>query len=278
MVKYNSLGKKIKLVWHDEFSYNGLPDSTKWNYEVGLNRRTEKQYYTQKRLDNIFVKKGFLTIKAKKEKFKNPDLEKFKNQKLPEKYLNAPKDSIPGWLRNRFDTIFNYTSASIVTLHKASWTYGRIEIRAKLPSGKGVWPVIWMMGSNIDSIPWPYCGEIDIMEYVGRMPNTVQSNVHYASKVTKQHLSNAQKIEMPKPFKKFHIYAMEWDEKGINFFADNKLYHSVDFGSFPSNVENPFLKPLYLLMNFALGGSFGGPIDDANLPQELTIDYVRMYQ
>ena len=161
--KPNSLRKLSKMVWNDEFNYQGLPDSSKWGYEVGLLRDLEKQYYTKNRLENAVVKGGCLRIRSVKERFRNPAFKKYKNEKYPSKYLNTPSDSIPGWVKNRFDSIINYTSASLVTLKKASWTYGRVEVRAKLPVGKGTWPIIWMMGINFESVGWPDCGEIDIM-------------------------------------------------------------------------------------------------------------------
>lgn len=272
------MGKERVLVWHDEFGYSGLPDETKWDYEVGMIRGTELQYYTRKRFSNVFVANGNLTIRAKKEIFPNPDLSQFKAEKFPTKYLHTPKDSIPGWVKNRFDSSFNYTSGSLITLHRASWTFGRIEVRAKLPSGNGVWPIIWMMGSNIESVPWPYCGEIDIMEYVGRLPNTIQANVHYSLRENQKKYSSAKKVNIFEPFSDFHVYSMEWNEMGMRFFLDDILFHSFTYANLPTDQENPFKKPMYLLLSLAIGGSFGGPVDNSILPQELKVDYVRVYQ
>lgn len=267
-----------KLVWSDEFDYNGLPDSSKWNYEVGLLRDHERQFYTYKRIDNINVQNGVLVIRAKKEKFNNENFSKYKSTTYPKEYLNYQADSLPAWVKNRFDSIVDYTSGSLVTLGKASWTCGKIAIKAKLPFGNGVWPVIWMLGVNKQAIQWPYCGEIDIMEHVGKWPKIIQANVHYADLESKQRFSSPKRVQLDDLSENYHVYSIIWSVAEIRFFIDDKLYHTFSFDQIPKNVENPFKKPFYLLINLALGGNFGGPIDDSNLPQELKVDYVRVYQ
>lgn len=275
--KFDSSGRQVELVWHDEFDYSGLPDESKWDYEVGMIRGTELQYYTRKRILNAHVSNGQLTIRALKEKFANPDLQKYRFETFPTKYAKTAEDSIPAWVKNRFDSTFNYTSASLVTLHKASWLYGRIEVRAKLPRGKGIWPIIWMMGSSIDSVPWPYCGEVDFMEHVGRIPNVIQANVHYALERQKK-VSSEKKIEVADPTNKYYVYTLEWSGAGMKFFIDDRMFHSFSFDTFSSSQQNPFAKPMYLLLSLAVGGSFGGPVDNEIFPQEFNIDYVRIYQ
>ncbi len=141
------MNSKWKLVWSDEFNYSGLPDPEKWNYEVGYLRNQELQCYTANRLENARVEDNRLIIEARREEWQG----------------------------------FQYTSASLHTLGKHGWLYGRFEVRAKLPPARGTWPAIWTLGTNIDTIDWPGCGEIDIMEYVGFEPGAkgIYGNVHY---------------------------------------------------------------------------------------------------
>jgi len=236
-----------KLVWADEFNYQGLPDPAKWNYEEGFVRNHEKQYYTKARLENARVEDGHLVIECRKEHFTPPN--------------HAPVE---------------YTAASLTTKHKASWQYGRIEVRAKLPHGKGVWPAIWMLGANHNEVGWPRCGEIDIMEFVGKEPRGIHGTVHYA--IDGKHNSDGGTLETDRPWEDYHIYALEWTPERMDIYFDNQKYHSVPVDKANQGAVNPFRAPQYLLLNFALGGSWGGPVDDTNLPQQFLIDYVRVYQ
>ena len=236
-----------KLIWSDEFDYQGLPDKTKWDYEEGFVRNNESQYYTRERLENARVEAGLLVLECRKEHF------------TPEKH--APVE---------------YTAASLITLNKASWQYGRIEVCAKLPQGKGVWPAIWTLGTNISRVGWPACGEIDIMEFVGKEPGNIYGTLHYA--IDGKHQSDGGKIETAKPYDDFHIYALEWHSDRIDVFFDSKKYHTVLIDKAGKGEDNPFRKPHYILINFALGGSWGGPIDETVLPQKFLIDYVRIYR
>ena len=256
-----SAQKKLKLVWSDEFNYTGLPDTAKWSYETGFIRNQEKQYYSAARKENIYVQGGFLEIKAAKEEYPNALFKKGSEE----------------WRTS--DSLAHYTSASINTLGKESWTYGRIEIRAKIPKGLGVWPAIWMMGINRSEVHWPGCGEIDIMEFVGHDANHIFGSIHFAGEGLQGHGASHDKIEVTQPYNSFHIYALEWNSDEINIFMDDRKYHSfkVDSANTVSH-GNPFRKPFYLLLNLALGGAWGGPIDDHNLPQSFLIDYVRVYQ
>lgn len=236
-----------KLVWSDEFDYHGLPDKTKWDYETGFIRNHESQFYTRARLENARVEHGNLVIECRKEHF-------------------TPENHAP----------VEYTAASLITQKKASWQFGRIEVRAKLPNGKGVWPAIWMLGTNISQIGWPACGEIDIMEFVGKEPNSIHGTLHYA--VAGKHQSDGHRLEVNQPFAAFHVYAVEWTPERIDFYFDNQKYHTVLIDKAGKSAANSFRAPHYLLINFALGGEWGGPIDDAVLPQKFLIDYVRIYK
>ena len=247
-----------KLVWSDEFDTTGLPDKTKWDYEEGFIRNHEEQFYQRERLENSRVEDGMLVIEGRKETIKNPFYKSGKSQ----------------WTRD--DEFAHYTAASLITLGKASWRYGRIEVRAKLPQGKGVWPAIWMLGTNFKEIGWPLCGEIDIMEFVGHDPNHVHGTVHYD--VNGQHTYKGNKIETQAPFNVFHVYAIEWFEDRIDVFLDETKYHTFVIDDAGKGEDNRFRKPFFLMINLALGGAWGGEIDDSIFPQKYLIDYVRVYE
>jgi beta-glucanase (GH16 family) len=251
---------KSKLVWSEEFNYTGLPDSSKWSYAHGFVRNNEKQYYTAGRKENAYVSNGYLTITGQKENYVN------------EKYKAGSSD----WKHK--DSLASYTSAAIISQRKASWKYGRIEVRAKIPTGLGVWPAIWMLGDNEPEVGWPQCGEIDIMEYVGHDSATIHGTVHYADPTTKKHLQSGGKIAARQPYNDFHNYAVEWDSAQIQFLFDDKVYHAFPVNKAGVGTGNAFQQPFYLLINFALGGSWGGSIDDKVLPQKFIVDYVRIYQ
>jgi beta-glucanase (GH16 family) len=248
-----------QLVWSDEFDYEGLPDPKKWTYEVGFVRNQEKQYYTQARKENARVEHGVLIIEGRKEHLPNAQYD--------------PKAK-GNWQKDRENA--DYTSASITTEGKASWTYGRIEVRAKLPHGKGIWPAIWTLGTSRSKIGWPRCGEIDIMEFVGHQPDKVHGTVHYGP--DGKHLSQGDKFTVDKPWEDFHVYAIEWEADRIDFFFDDTKYFTFKTAAADSDGSNAFRQAHYLLLNLALGGSWGGQIDDSVLPQQFVIDYVRVYQ
>ena len=241
-----AMGQKRKLVWRDEFSVSGLPDSTKWNYDVGGHGwgNNELQYYTARQLRNARVEKGFLIIEAHKEQIGD-------NQ---------------------------YSSARMITKGKGDWTYGRIEVRAKLPKGVGTWPAIWMLAST-QKITWPDDGEIDIMEHVGYNQGTIHASAH-----TKKyfHSIGTQKtgtVAVPDCSEKFHVYVLEWDKESITMMVDNKPYFTFK-NEHTGNDAWPFDKPFHLLLNIAVGGSWGGQkgVDEKVYPQQMIVDYVRVYQ
>ena len=247
-VKSGSKGFK-KMVWQDEFDGTGLPDSTKWNYEKGYVRNQELQYYTNARLENAKLENGFLII-------------------------TALADSL------RIGTaVYPVTSASLHTRGKQDWTYGRIEVRAKIPSSLGTWPAIWTLGTNITDVGWPDCGEIDIMEHVGYMPDTVHFNVHTKKYNHAINTAKGKQIPYKAPDKDFHIYAMEWFNDRIDWYMDNKKVFT--FKNEGTGWEAwPFNKPQYLILNLAFGGAWGGAkgVDLNTLPQQFVIDYVRVFQ
>lgn len=236
-----------KLVWSDEFNTGTRPDTTKWAYNIGTGSNgwgnNEAQYYTSD-ASNARIENGNLIIEARKE--------------------------------NRAGK--KYTSARLLTQGKASWTYGRIEIRAKLPKGIGSWPAIWMLGDNITTAGWPACGEIDIMEHVGKEQNIINWSTH--SKLNNWTLvtQKTYKTAVKEVSTDFHIYKIEWSKDNIQFFVDNKLYYtSTNEGK--GTDYYPFTAPEFLLLNFAVGGNMGGPtIDDTIFPCKMEVDYVRVYQ
>lgn len=241
IIPFCTTGQTRKLVWSDEFNYTGLPDPAKWDYEEGFIRNREPQYYTRERPENCRVEGGNLIITAIKEDFKGA----------------------------------KYTSASVITKGKYQFTYGRVEVRAKLPEGVSVWPAIWTLGTNIGSVRWPMCGEIDIMEYWGTSPNSVAANVHTGDYNHSKGTGRGGKIQWENPWADFHIYAVDWYPDRLDFFFDDKLYFSC-----PRKGEGvgewPFDAPQYLLINLALTAGKTG-IDDKTFPAKYLIDYVRIY-
>lgn len=243
--------KKTGLIWSDEFSYNGFPDSSKWSYDLGDGcpqlcgwGNNELQYYTSN-LQNVRVENGLLIIEAR----------------------HHPDSAIP------------YTSARVVTRGKAQWQYGRIEVRAKLPRGRGTWPAIWMLPAEWKYGGWPASGEIDIMEHVGFDEGAIHGTLHSESF---NHIKKTQRegiVRIEGVTTDFHVYAVEWSERKITFSVDGKPYYSVEKSPTDTWKEWPFDQPFYLIMNIAVGGFWGGMqgIDDSIWPQRMEVDYVRVY-
>lgn len=236
---------KWQLVWSDEFDYEGLPDPDKWSYDIGYIANNEKQYYTEARLENARVEDGHLIIEARKESFEG----------------------------------FDYTSARLVTRGKQTWKYGRFEVRARVPAGRGTWPAIWTLGENISEVGWPACGEIDIMEYVGYDPNTFHGNVHTTAYNHIIDTNRGNDVKVDSPWDTFHVFAIEWFEDRIDFFLDGEQYFTFEKEADDAAVW-PFDEPQYLLLNLAIGGNWGGRegIDDSLFPHQFVVDYVRIYQ
>lgn len=239
-----------ELVWADEFSGdNVLPDSKKWNYDTEANStgwyNNELQYYAVKRLENSRVSGGRLIITARKEVI-SP----------------APPD---------YNKKENYTSARLITRGLASWTYGFVDVRAKLPCGKGTWPAIWMLGTADD---WPASGEIDIMEQVGQDPNRIEGTIHTKST---DESGDGNWTRVVDPCSSFHDYHVLWTPQQIDIGVDGRVYHTYKNDG-RGRDSWPFDDPQYLLLNLAIGGDMGGAVDDSIFPVQYEIDYVRAYQ
>ena len=237
--------KHYPLIWSEEFNYTGLPDSSKWGYEEGFIRNHESQYYTKGRLENARVENGRLVIESKKESYKGA----------------------------------SYTSASINTLGKVSFPVdSRVEVRARIPWGQGIWPAIWMMGTDVDTIGWPKCGEIDIMEFVGHTPGVIWSTFHWwdaAKPDSSIHLSGGSNIQLNDLQSGFHVYGVERTARKLTFFVDNHYFFT--FRAYSTVQKDLFNHSYYLLLNTAIGGDWGGKIDDSIFPQKFLIDWVRVF-
>ena len=238
-----------QLVWSDEFDVDGLPDPQKWNYEVGGAGwgNNELQYYTNERAKNVRVKNGQLIIEAHRESYESN----------------------------------SYTSAKLNSRGTGDWLYARVEVRAMLPKGRGTWPAIWMMPtrSNYGSGNWPDNGEIDIMEHVGFDEGNVHFTIHCNAYNHKIGTQKGASIMVPDAVKQFHMYAIEWWEDHIDGFVDDVKYFT--FKNEDKGWQTwPFDKKFYLILNLAIGGDWGGAqgVDDSIFPQDMIIDYVRVYQ
>ncbi|MBC8126871.1 MAG: glycoside hydrolase family 16 protein [Gloeobacteraceae cyanobacterium ES-bin-144] len=235
-----------KLVWSDEFEKPGLPDPAKWGYEVGFVRNKEKQFYTDSRHENARVEDGKLIIEARKEKLKGAE----------------------------------FTSASVITKGHGEWTYGRIEVRAKLPAARGTWPAIWMLPNNRDQVRWPMCGEIDIMEHVGHDAGKIHATLHSGAFNHTKGTQRSGTLQIPTFATEFHTYSMDWSAERIAMQIDGKNYAAFDKKPGNTEAEWPFNKPFYLILNLAIGGAWGGQkgIDDTAFPQRMEVDFVRVYR
>ena len=237
------------LVWSDEFNINGLPDASKWSYDIGGNAtgwgNNELQNYTQARLENAEVKDDFLYITARRESFGGKD----------------------------------YTSARLITKLKGDWLYGRVEVRAKLPDGRGMWPAIWMLPTDWAYGGWPASGEIDIMENVGYDPYVIVASAHTESYNHSIGTQKSANINVTTCYSDFHVYALEWEVKEYRVYVDNKLYFT--FKNEGTGYKAwPFDKRFHLLLNVAVGGNWGGAqgVDNTIFPRQMVVDYVRIYQ
>lgn len=244
----------IRLIFHDEFDGEGLPDPEFWSYEEGYVRNGEAQYYTANRIENVNIHDGILHLTARKE---------------------AEGFTLPD------GTPCEYTSGSIHTQNKVKFTYGRVDVRAKLPAVKGTWPAIWLMPNDSHYGMWPRSGEIDIMENVGYDPNVVHFTAHTyqhnSGTDNKHHLS--MRVLNPTPSDDFHIYSLEWTEDKLTWLVDGKRGFTMVRNS-PTWLDWPFDKDFYLILNLAWGGSWGGQqgTEPDQLPQTYEIDYVRIFQ
>jgi len=235
-----------ELVWFDEFDYTGLPASDKWGYDVGGSGwgNNELQYYTENRTENARVENGNLIIEAHKENYGGK----------------------------------SYTSARLLTKAKGDWKNGRLEVKAKLPGGKGTWPAIWMLPTDWVYGGWPASGEIDIMEYVGYDPGVVHGTVHTQAFNHSIGTQQGNSINVADAESNFHVYAIEWDQDKIDFFVDDTKYFT--FTNQGGWEKWPFDQRFHLLLNIAVGGDWGGVqgVDDNIFPVKMEVDYVRVYQ
>ncbi|MBV1888109.1 MAG: glycoside hydrolase family 16 protein [Urechidicola sp.] len=230
------------LVWADEFDTDGAPDAANWTYDQGAGGwgNGESQFYTD-RSDNSKVENGSLIITAKAESFGGEE----------------------------------YTSARLKSQGLQEFQYGRIDIYAKLPEGGGTWPALWMLGANFDSVGWPACGEIDIMEHVGNNQNHVQAAMHTPSSFGAT--VNLGSTNVPTASSEFHLYSMNWSADQISFLVDDEIFYTYN-PAVKDLSTWPYDAPQFLILNIAMGGSLGGAIDPAFVESSMEIDYVRLYQ
>lgn len=224
------------LIWSDEFDTNGAPDTTKWAYDLGAGGwgNNEEQTYTDN-AENVIVEDGYLKI-------------------------NAIADGSGG-----------YTSARVKTQDLFNFTYGKVEVRAKLPSSQGTWPAIWMLGSNFPDVGWPNSGEIDIMEQTGDNKNAVLATCHWFD--GSANASYGESTSVTNATTEFHVYALEWTEESIKIFVDDTLYYTLT-----NDSALPFNSDFFIILNVAMGGSLGGTIDPEFTEDTMEVDYIRVYQ
>jgi beta-glucanase (GH16 family) len=228
------------LLWSDEFSTDGTPDATIWTYDLGSGGwgNEEEQTYTSD-ADNVYVSDGTLKIVAQ-----------------------AEDDG-------------SYTSARLKTEGLKEFTYGRVDVRAKLPEGVGTWPAIWMLGADYSTNTWPACGEIDIMEAVGSDVGEISSSLHTTS--SSGATENTSSTDVEDPTSEWHVYSMNWSEDEISFLVDDVVFYTYD-PSTQSDSTWPFDSDQFIILNVAMGGSLGGTIADDFVSGTMEIDYVRVYQ
>ncbi len=242
-----------KLVWSDEFNGpNGSAvDSSKWTSETGGGGwgNNELEYYTS-RLENASQQNGNLVIKVLQEKYTGSD----------------------GVARN-------YTSARLKTQGKFSQAYGRFEARIKIPRGQGIWPAFWMLGNDIDKPGWPDCGEIDIMENIGKEPGLVHGTIHGPGYSGANGIGSPDALPSGQSFADdFHIFAVEWEPNVIRFYVDDHLYATRTPADLPKGTKWVYDHPFFLLLNVAVGGYWpGNPDASTAFPQTMLVDYVRVY-
>ena len=234
-----------ELVWADSFdTYSGLVDSSKWSYQVGAGGwgNNESEYYTDHRLENCRVENGTLILEARRDFWQNNE----------------------------------YTSARIRTAGKGDWLYGRFEVRAKLPYGGGTWPAIWMMPTDDEYGGWPRSGEIDIMEHVGHDPGVIHFSAHCLKYYWRIGTEKTATTRVDDFATSFHVYAMEWGPDTIRGYLDT-LHYFTALNEHSGWQAWPFDKRFHFILNIALGGDWGGAIDNSIFPQQMVIDYVKAY-
>lgn len=251
MVLSGADSQRWQMVWHDEFTQpdGSAPDPSKWAFDLGGGGwgNNELQSYTS-RPQNVRVENGNLVLEARREDFTGTD----------------------GKARQ-------YTSARLKTQGLAAWTYGRFEARIRIPRGQGIWPAFWMLGTNITQVSWPACGEIDILENIGREPRTIHGTVHGPGYSGAGGIGHFQTNATPYA-DDFHLYAMEWEPGRIRCLVDDRVYFAFATNNVPAGGRWVFDRPFFLLLNLAVGGNWpGAPDATTSFPQQLLVDYVRVY-
>jgi beta-glucanase (GH16 family) len=237
-----------RLVWADEFDQDGLPDPTRWAYDTGMNKagwhNRELQYYAGPRAENAVVREGRLVITARRESL----------------------STAPDWGGQR------YTSTRLFTQGRRDWTYGFFEVRAKLPCGRGTWPAIWLLNRAVE---WPAGGELDIMEHVGKNPGHVFSSIHTAANHGGNPVGGGTRLEHA--CSRFHNYQMHWTADRLRFAVDGRVH--LEYTNPRAGRDRwPFDAPQFLILNVAVGGDLGGPVDDSVFPVAMEVEHVRVYQ
>lgn len=231
------------LKWSDEFETTSV-NMDNWTFEQGNHGwgNNELQDYT---LSNTFLKEGLLAIEARK------------------------------------NSNGTYSSARMITADKVNCKYGRIDIRAKLPEGQGLWPALWMLGSNFFTTGWPACGEIDIVELIGSQPNLIHATAHWGSQGSSTSIShtNTRALSGGEKFSdEFHVYSLEWEEDNVRWYIDDVLYHQMTRATV-GNSNYPFNQEFFFIMNVAVGGNWpGSPSDNTIFPQRMFVDYIRVFE
>lgn len=246
--------KAWSLTWSDEFDgpRGSRPDSSRWSLDVGGNGWGNKELETYtSHSANSYVDDGRLVIKVLKETFTGPD-----------------------------SITRNYTSARLLTKNKFSRAYGRFEARIKIPYGQGIWPAFWMLGDNIDAAGWPNCGEVDIMENIGREPAIVHGTFHGPGYSGGSGIGAAYKLPSGRKFSDdFHTFGVEWQPNVLRFYVDGVLYETRTPADLPSGTSWVFDHPFFIILNVAVGGAWPGNPDATTVfPQQMLVDYVRVYQ
>jgi beta-glucanase (GH16 family) len=242
------------LLWSDEFDgpAQSSPDPAKWSFDIGGSGwgNNELEYYTSRTKNAFLDGSGRLVIQAFKETYTGPD--------------NVTR---------------NYTSARLSTKGKSTHKFGRIEARIKLPFGQGIWPAFWMLGADIGSVGWPNCGEIDIMEAIGREPSRNHGSLHGPGYFHENPLTGIYTLPDRRRFSDdFHVFAIEWEPTVIRFFVDGKQYQTKSASDVPAGSRWVFDHPYFILLNVAVGGNWpGSPDSTTTWPQRMLVDYVRVY-
>lgn len=228
----------LSLVWSDEFNTPGAPDASKWGYDLGAGGWGNQELQ-------------YYTNRTDNASVSNGTLK-----------ITAKREDYSGSA---------YTSARLLSKGKFSFKYGKVEVSAKLPAGGGTWPAIWMLGDNISSVGWPACGEIDIMEHKGNDLNRIFGTLHHPGHSGGN--GDGSTTVITNATTAFHKYALEWTASTIKLFVDD-----VQFYAFTNSSSLPFNQNFFLILNVAMGGTFGGSIDPAFSSAAMEIDYVRVYQ